>query len=359
MTRAAGRRVARRGRRDRRHRSASAAGPRPMAPGTVRSGPEHRCRGRGSRRSRRAPQPIPDAGAATVQLGHDRGRGAGSERPSGRGAARPAARRRWRGAARHWRPWPPRSAPVRGTAGRHASARRHHTAAATASRDPRYRARTQPSLVSVPVPEAVDQRHRPAGVRRPVDGPPGPVADPASQQAGDDQGDQQVGRHRAETEPEGAVGRAERDDGVEPADRREAVDDRRGDVDAEEHDRQQREVPVQTGRDEPGPARASSSRLTSSTPSRTLAVSSTSATSPVPRVMYHRALAEPVAQPASITDPPSAGPSADGGDLAVGARPVGPAARRPASHSSGASSPRIDRRRARRCWRRRRIRRPP
>ena len=36
-----------------------------------------------------------------------------------------------------------------------------------------------PSLVSVPVPEAVEHGDRPAGVGGPVDGPPGPVADPA------------------------------------------------------------------------------------------------------------------------------------------------------------------------------------
>ena len=52
-----------------------------------------------------------------------------------------------------------------------------------------------------------------------------------------------------------AVGGDERDDGVEPADRREAVEHGRGDVGAEKADRQQGHVAVDHLGDEPGPRR--------------------------------------------------------------------------------------------------------
>ena len=65
--------------------------------------------------------------------------------------------------------------------------------------------------------QPVDERERPAGVGGPVDRSPAAMADPGADQAGDDEGDQQVERERAEAEPHRAVARAEGDDRVHAA----------------------------------------------------------------------------------------------------------------------------------------------
>ena len=84
--------------------------------------------------------------------------------------------------------------------------------------------------------------------------PPRAVADVLPQQAGDRQREQQVERQRAEAEPHGAVRREERNECVLDADRRVPVGDRGTDVDADEDECEQRQVAVERGDREPGPA---------------------------------------------------------------------------------------------------------
>ena len=74
------------------------------------------------------------------------------------------------------------------------------------------------------------------------------------QQAGDRQREQQVERQRAEAEPHWAVRREKRNECVLDADRRVPVGDRGADVDADEDEREQRQVAVERGDSEPGPA---------------------------------------------------------------------------------------------------------
>ena len=108
--------------------------------------------------------------------------------------------------------------------------------------------------------EPVEERDGPTCIRRPVDGAPGAVADPRAQQARDDQRDEQIDRDRTEPEPERTVRRVERDDDVEPADRREVVGDRGDDVHREEHHYEQRDVLVQRRGDEAREPRARPAR---------------------------------------------------------------------------------------------------
>jgi len=104
--------------------------------------------------------------------------------------------------------------------------------------------------------EAVPERHRPADVRGPVHGAPGPVAEPDPHQAGEGHGEQQVKGHRAESEPERPVGGHERDEDVQPADRSERVQHCREDVNGQERHDQQRDVAMQAGGQQPWPGRA-------------------------------------------------------------------------------------------------------
>src|SRR6266511_2256115 len=102
--------------------------------------------------------------------------------------------------------------------------------------------------------EPVQDRQRPAGIGGPVHRPPDPMAEPDAQQAGHDQRGENVERERAQTEPERVVGRSERHHRVEPADRHVAVHHHGGDVQAQEDQRQQRQVAVQSRHDQAGPA---------------------------------------------------------------------------------------------------------
>ena len=112
-----------------------------------------------------------------------------------------------------------------------------------------------PSVAGVgPGAEAVDHGDRPRRPRREMHGAPHAVAEMSSQEAGDDDGEEQVEGDGAEPEPHGAVRRAERDDGVEPADWGEAVDDRGGDVHGEGGDGEERQVAVESEGDESGPS---------------------------------------------------------------------------------------------------------
>jgi hypothetical protein len=101
----------------------------------------------------------------------------------------------------------------------------------------------------------VDQRDRPAQVASPVHQAPGPQADPYPEQAGDQHREQQVERHRAQAQPDPAVRRGERNHGGEHADRGVWVSDGGHHVQPGEGHREQRHVPVQRDRDEPGPGR--------------------------------------------------------------------------------------------------------
>ena len=101
----------------------------------------------------------------------------------------------------------------------------------------------------------VDQRDRPAQVASPVHQAPGPQADPYPEQAGDQHREQQVERHRAQAQPDPAVRRGERDHGGDHADRGVRVSDGGHHVQPGEGHGEQRHVPVQRDRDEPGPGR--------------------------------------------------------------------------------------------------------
>ena len=86
-------------------------------------------------------------------------------------------------------------------------------------------------------------------------GPPGPMAEPLAQQAGDHQGDQQVDRDGPQPQPERPVARHEREEDVHDPDGRVAVEHGGDDVHGQHRHRQQSGVLVQ-GRDhETGPAR--------------------------------------------------------------------------------------------------------
>ena len=103
--------------------------------------------------------------------------------------------------------------------------------------------------------EPVEHRDGPAGVRKPVDRAPRAVAEPPPYQAGDGQCDQQVERQRSEAQPEGPVGGAKRDHGVEQRDRSKAVEHARQHVQHEEDDHQQRDVAMQRVDRKPRPPR--------------------------------------------------------------------------------------------------------
>ena len=92
---------------------------------------------------------------------------------------------------------------------------------------------------------AVHQRHRPAGVGEPVHGAPRRQPEPATQEARDRQGEDQVEGERAEPEPQRPVGPGEREHGVDEPDRREAVEHGREHVHREQRHDEQRDGAVQ------------------------------------------------------------------------------------------------------------------
>ena len=92
--------------------------------------------------------------------------------------------------------------------------------------------------------DPVDQRDRPARVGQPVQTSPCAVAEAPADEARDRKRDQEIGRDGAESEPERAIVRLERDDRVDDGDGRERIEQGRADVDAEQRDRQQRHGPV-------------------------------------------------------------------------------------------------------------------
>ncbi len=102
----------------------------------------------------------------------------------------------------------------------------------------------------------MDDSDRPGRVREPVDHSPRGVADEPSQQAGHDDGHEELGCDRAQAEPEGAVVRRERDDRAGPAEVGERVHHRGDDVQGEEDERHHGHVAVQPGGEEGGPPRS-------------------------------------------------------------------------------------------------------
>ena len=120
-------------------------------------------------------------------------------------------------------------------------------------------------------------------------GPPGPVAEPLADQAGDDQGDQQVHRDRPQSQPERPVFGHEGDEHVGDVDGGVAVEHGGDDMDGQ-RDTASRDVFLcraeTTKRGQPGRAK----RTAWANPSTMVTVSKSRATSPKPRVMYHRAL---------------------------------------------------------------------
>src|SRR5256886_14438576 len=102
----------------------------------------------------------------------------------------------------------------------------------------------------------MEDTDRPCRVRQPMDRPPGAVAKEPAHQAGDDDRQQQLERDDAQARPYGGVIREERNQRRRPAEVCERVDDRGHDVEAEEHQRHQREVVVQSRGEEPGPVGA-------------------------------------------------------------------------------------------------------
>ena len=104
-------------------------------------------------------------------------------------------------------------------------------------------------------PSRTSGRARPAtSVREPVEGAPERRPDPRAQQARHDEREQEVEGDRAEPEPDRA-GTARRTGRRRPEpDRREAVRDRRHDVQGDEDDREQRQVAMQVADRESRPA---------------------------------------------------------------------------------------------------------
>src|SRR5438874_2608516 len=86
-----------------------------------------------------------------------------------------------------------------------------------------------------------------------MDQPPGSVTENRPQQAGENDRDHQVHRNYAEAQPKGPVGGGERDDGSVEAERGEGIDDGGDDVNPEEDEGHQCEVPMEGGRQETGP----------------------------------------------------------------------------------------------------------
>ena len=87
-----------------------------------------------------------------------------------------------------------------------------------------------------------------------MDPPPQACTDAAPQQARDDQGEDQVQRQRAQTDPECVRVADERDERRDGADHCVRVDDRGRHVDGDEHDGEQREVAMQARGHEAWPA---------------------------------------------------------------------------------------------------------
>ena len=121
---------------------------------------------------------------------------------------------------------------------------RTNTAAMTNAEQIALIASSQPNFTSLPVPNVCGsatgqhayavqcvRRHR----RKP---------NPSPQQACDHQRQQQVERDRAESEPQRAVGRGERNKDIDHGDRREAVEQRRDHMHRRERDREQGDVAV-------------------------------------------------------------------------------------------------------------------
>ncbi len=119
------------------------------------------------------------------------------------------------------------------------------TAAITAAAHPTTAQRIQANPASRADLQPVDQGDRPAAVGGEVDGAPRAVGQPVAQQAGDDDGEDQVERDRAEPEPQRAIAGDERHERVDDADAHERVGHRGGDVHGDEHDGEERRVAVQ------------------------------------------------------------------------------------------------------------------
>ena len=153
-----------------------------------------------------------------------------------------------------------RSAPSAGTARsgragpRSQDSRRAITAVADRRGAPPQHQRGPPDPQVVACRDRVAERGRPGQVRQPVHGPPGPVAQPLPDQAGDQDGAAEVDRQGAQADGQRPVRGRERQHGRGPADPDVRVEDRGDDVQPEEGDAEQRQRPVQLARREPEPA---------------------------------------------------------------------------------------------------------
>ena len=132
-----------------------------------------------------------------------------------------------------------------------------------------------------------------------------PRSDASAEQARRRDGDQHLGRDHAEAEPDRAVRAGKRDHRVRRSDARERIEHRGGDVDREQHEREEAEVPVQRRRHEAwasaGPAPGAEVEM----PRITTTVRHTSVMTPAPRVANQSGLG-PVEAAADHHDPAAA-----------------------------------------------------
>ena len=217
----------------------------------------------------------------------------------------------------------------------------------------RRRPRTRRSAAAA-TPSARRSRCPGRGARPPASRHTRPSAPPARRagpsrarsEARYDQRDEQVEGERAETEPQRAVARRERDERVDDPQVREGVEQRGEDVRRQQHDHEQGDVAVQAVDDEARRARPGRQRSVPVIPRITVAESRTSVIAPVPRLRYHSGLGPAAARittatghAPTVTTPPlgSDQPRREAERLEPAAAPTPPARSRRCS----------------RCWRRR------
>ena len=128
-----------------------------------------------------------------------------------------------------------------------AAASRPASATSTASTHAAVSSSIHGAFASEPVPRPWSTATGPARVGEPVHAAPCPVAEATADEARDHEREQDVGRERAQAEPQRSVRRAERDERRADPDGRERVEEDGRDVDGEQREREQRQGPVGGG----------------------------------------------------------------------------------------------------------------
>ena len=135
--------------------------------------------------------------------------------------------------------------------------------------------------------DAVDDRDRPADVRKQVHEAPRSPAQTMAHEARCRDGDQQFDADHAEPKPQGRYEAMNGTTASSNGELREGIEHRCDDVHDQEDDDEEREVAVHGLHDELRPVRAGCVRIDVTSPTTTVALSSSSAVYPLARVAYH------------------------------------------------------------------------